>query len=127
MNEHTLSIYDRQLLELIEDIQQMGKRANEMVAIASRSLTEQSENTHEEARAKDKEVNALDQQIEEKATVILALQKPVAIDLRVITSAIKFSRGRWWGKSREQLMRQRYLLPKSGAWLLAVLPSLPWT
>ncbi len=44
-----------------------------------------------EAKAADKHINELDIQIEEEATIVLALQNPLAIDLRFVTSVLKIT------------------------------------
>ncbi len=91
LNNQHLSIYDRQLKQLTDDTIRMGELANEMVQIARTSLMTQDDSMLDRARAKDKEVNALDQEIEQRATAILGLQGPMATDLRYVTSAIKIA------------------------------------
>ena len=91
MNHHTQSAYDKQLGLLTEDILKMGALVKELVIIAKRSLIERNPSLVDEARAKDKEVNALDYRIEHQVAVVLALRNPMAVDLRFVTSALKIA------------------------------------
>lgn len=91
MGEHALSVYDRKLQKLTDSTIRMGELAGEMIQIARMAVLAKDDTILDQARAKDKEVNALDQEIEQQATAILGLQNPMAADLRHVTSAIKIA------------------------------------
>lgn len=88
---HTLKSYDKQLDELMERILEMGALVLKMVQDAKRSLRVRDEKLGQAAKEFDQKINDLDSTIEESATVILALQNPMANDLRFVTSAIKIA------------------------------------
>jgi phosphate transport system protein len=91
LGQHTLKFYDRQLEQLQELVMEMGTHVRQMVLSAKKSLTTPSEGMVEQALTADQQINALDQRIEEEATAILALQNPMAVDLRFVTSTLKIA------------------------------------
>ena len=91
LNNHTLRAYDKQLQHLMQLILDMGGEVRKMVLAAKQSFRSDDENRVAEAKAADKYINALDHQIEEEATIVLALQNPLAIDLRFVTSVLKIT------------------------------------
>ncbi len=88
---HTLKAYDEQLSELESLILQMGARLRVLVLAVKHAVRARSREAVDAARAEDKELNRLELELEHAATVILALQNPLAIDLRFVTSALKIS------------------------------------
>lgn len=91
MNNHTLSAYDKQLAHLNHLILTMGGLVKQMLLLAGTALATPSPERVDEAKTMDKDINALDQQIEQQVTVVLALQNPMAVDLRFVTSALKIA------------------------------------
>lgn len=91
MNNHTLSSYDKQLTQLTDLILLMGEKVKEVLLLARRSLTERDQTLADTAIKLDETINNLDSQIERQATAVLALQNPMAIDLRFVTSALKIA------------------------------------
>jgi phosphate transport system protein len=91
LSHHTLRSYDAQLTHLLSLILEMGKEVGELILAAKRSFREREESQVADAKAADKHINELDLQIEEEATVVLALQNPMAIDLRFVISIIKIT------------------------------------
>ncbi len=89
LGSHTSKSYDDQLDQLMAYIQQMGTEVKELVLLAKASLRDRNPKRVEEALVRDAHINALDHRLEQAATTILALQQPMAIDLRFVTSAIK--------------------------------------
>ena len=67
----------------------MGNTVDEMMATAMRALTEQSVELAEQVLLSDDEVDSLDIQIEAECMRLLALQQPMARDLRLIGTALK--------------------------------------
>lgn len=88
---HTLTSYDRQLEHLTGSILEMGVLVREMILIARQALVERDPALVDLAIARDKEINRFDHKIEQQATVVLALQNPMAVDLRYVTSALKIA------------------------------------
>jgi phosphate transport system protein len=91
LNQHTLTLYDKQLAHLMQLIQDMGGQVKQMVLAAKASLRSRDQERVIDAKAADKHINQLDRQIEEEATIVLALQNPLAIDLRFVTSVLKIT------------------------------------
>lgn len=91
LSQHTLRSYDKQLQHLMQLILDMGGEVRGMVLAAKHSFRSRDENRAADAKAADKHINELDHQIEEEATIVLALQNPLAIDLRFVTSVLKIT------------------------------------
>lgn len=91
LSQHTLRSYDKQLSHLLSLILDMGGEVRAQILAAKASFRSHDENRVAAAKAADKHINQLDVQIEEEATTILALQNPVAIDLRFVTSVLKIT------------------------------------
>ncbi len=91
ITKHTLSNYDRKIHDLHESILEMGERVKESLLLTNKTITVRSEEIYQEVRANDKNVNALNDRIEQQVTEALALMNPMAVDLRLITSALKVS------------------------------------
>lgn len=91
LSHHTLRSYDKQLQHLLSLIMDMGKEVRDLVIAARQSFRARDEGRVADAKLADKHINELDQQIEEEATVVLALQNPMAIDLRFVISIIKIT------------------------------------
>lgn len=91
LRKHTLHSYDQQLQHLLELILDMGGEVRKMVIAAKESFRSRDSSRAQDAKAADKHINDLDHQIEEEATAVLALQNPLAIDLRFVTSVLKIT------------------------------------
>lgn len=91
LSQHTLRSYDKQLERLMSLILEMGGEVRKMVLSAKEAFRSRDANRAADAKAADKHINDLDQQIEEEATIVLALQNPLAIDLRFVTSVLKIT------------------------------------
>src|SRR5580692_9170924 len=91
LSQHTLRSYDKQLQHLLQLILDMGGEVRQMVLAAKQSFRSKDANRAADAKAADKHINELDNQIEEEATIVLALQNPLAIDLRFVTSVLKIT------------------------------------
>ena len=91
LNNHTLRSYDKQLQHLMQLILDMGAEVRKMVQSSKQSFRSEDANRAAIAKAADKHINALDIQIEEEATIVLALQNPMAVDLRFVTSVLKIT------------------------------------
>lgn len=91
LSHHTLRSYDKQLQHLLSLTLDMGKEVRDLVIAAKQSFRTRDEGRVADAKLADKHINELDLQIEEGATVVLALQNPMAIDLRFVISIIKIT------------------------------------
>ncbi len=91
LGQHTLRSYDSQLQHLMQLILDMGGEVKGLIMAAKESFRSRTTEQVSQAKAADKHINALDHQIEEEATVVLALQNPMAVDLRFVTSILKIT------------------------------------
>lgn len=91
LGQHTLRSYDAQLQHLTQLILDMGGEVRAQILAAKESFRSRDEQRVADAKAADKHINDLDAQIEEAATVVLALQNPMAIDLRFVISVLKIT------------------------------------
>ena len=91
LSEHTLRSYDARLSQLLALVQEMGNEVKEQILAAKNSFRAREESRVADAKVADKHINELDAKIEEAATVVLALQNPMAIDLRFVIAVIKIS------------------------------------
>ena len=80
-----------QLGELKERLLAMAERAEELVDLAMESLRERDAAKAEAVLAADARINALELEVEQRAISLLALQQPMARDLRFIIGAIRIS------------------------------------
>ncbi len=92
MTEHTDKHYELQLRNLKETILKMGGLIEEMITCSVKVLTERNSRLHEELTIKEKEVNSLEMEIDEKCLEMLALRQPAASDLRFICIGLKISK-----------------------------------
>lgn len=83
--------FDQELLDLKEKILRMGSLVEEQVQGALRALIERDSALARTVIANDRQVNALDVEVDEDCLRLLALQQPAARDLRFITTAMKIS------------------------------------
>ncbi len=81
--------YQKQLQQLTESVQQMGAKVLEGLGMGLRALKEHDLALAKSLDAWDDAVDEMNLQIEKQCTDLLALQQPVAIDLRLITSVFK--------------------------------------
>lgn len=81
--------FHEQLANLKERLLTMSDRAEGLVDLAVDALLKQDEDRADAVIAGDRELDALEVEIEALAVELLALQQPMARDLRFIVSAIK--------------------------------------
>lgn len=91
LGQHTLRSYDKQLEHLAQLVSDMGGEVIKLVQSAKVAFRSPDAQRIADAKAADKHINRLDSQIEEEATIVLALQSPMAVDLRFVTSVIKIT------------------------------------
>jgi phosphate transport system protein len=82
----------KQLEELKEHVSLMARRAEAILDLALETLQKRDEVLFQKAVSMDRELNAMEIQMDEKCMRLLALQEPFALDFRYIFSAIKTTR-----------------------------------
>ena len=83
--------FDDQMASLQEELLLMSGRSEAIVRKAVESLQRRDPALAEQVLADDKVIDRMEIDIEERCVQLLALQQPLARDLRVITSALKIS------------------------------------
>jgi phosphate transport system protein len=83
--------FDQELGKLKELLLKMASHAEEAVTNAIKSLTENNEDLAREVEENDSILDAFEKEVDEMAISLLALQAPLASDLRLITVAMKIS------------------------------------
>ncbi|MEK7866863.1 MAG: phosphate signaling complex protein PhoU [Planctomycetota bacterium] len=81
--------FEEQIGELKARLVHMGALAESMIEDAIRGLVDRSTERHTQVFAREKEVNDLHVEIDERVIGILALQHPVAADLRLVVMCSK--------------------------------------
>lgn len=90
--EHTSTQYERTLRLLKDKLLLMGYLAEQMIADSIRAIEERRSDVAEEVIARDDTIDQLEIEIDNVCYEILALQQPVASDLRFIATALKIVR-----------------------------------
>ena len=67
----------------------MGALVEDQIRRVMRALVERDDEQAREVIARDREVNAYENEIDEKCVELLALHQPAAVDLRFLTTAMK--------------------------------------
>jgi len=81
--------FDRELADLQEDLRKMGQTVEEMLDKAIRALAERDVKLAHEVEDMDDIVDRYNLDIENRSLHLLALQQPMARDLRTIAAAMK--------------------------------------
>jgi phosphate transport system protein len=91
MNEHTAKAFDGDLQELTRKVSEMGGLAEREIADAIQALTRRDADLAKRVVQTDPAIDALQQDIEEKAILTIARRQPMAVDLREIVAALRVS------------------------------------
>jgi phosphate transport system protein len=83
--------YHKDLHKLKEEIVSMGSLVSKAIGDSVLSLKDQDVGLAQKVIEMDKEIDAMDHKIEEDCMRLLALQQPMARDLRLIISVLKMS------------------------------------
>jgi phosphate transport system protein len=83
--------FHEQLAEVKSRLLAMSSEAEEALDLAVEALLERSTEKAQAVIAGDRKIDALEVQIEEQVVNLLALQQPMARDLRMLTSALKIA------------------------------------
>jgi phosphate transport system protein len=79
--------FDEKIQELMEKLVLMGRLAESMIQLSLRVLIERNESLTEDVLHKEKEVNDLQMEIDDRAVKLTALQQPVGSDVRFLFMA----------------------------------------
>jgi phosphate transport system protein len=90
--EHTSKQFEQQLRTLKDRLLLMGHHAEKMIADAIRALVERRPSVADEVIKSDDTLDKLELEIDNMCYQILALEQPVARDLRFIATALKIVR-----------------------------------
>ncbi len=91
MTEHTVKAFTEQLEALSAAVAQMGGLAEAQLADAIEAIGRRDTALAESAVGGDRRIDALQQEIEDRALKLLALRQPMAVDLRETLAAIKIA------------------------------------
>jgi phosphate transport system protein len=83
--------FDEQIQGLLERLVLMGRVAESMIQLALRVLIERNESLTDEVLRKEKEVNDLQMEIDDRAVKLTALQQPVGSDVRFLFMASRIA------------------------------------
>lgn len=81
--------FDEELLALKEKLMKMATLVEESIALSVKALKERNEVFIHRVLEGEEEINRLDIEIEQMSLKLLALKQPMAVDLRLIVSAMK--------------------------------------
>jgi phosphate transport system protein len=91
MNNHIVKSYDSEFTELDRLTAHMGGLAEKLQADAFASLERRDPNLAANAVASDKAIDAIEQQVQERAILMIAKRQPLANDLRHIMTILKIA------------------------------------
>jgi phosphate transport system protein len=83
--------FDEKIQELMEKLVLMGRLAESMIQLSLRVLIERNEALTENVLKKEKEVNDLQMEIDDRAVKLTALQQPVGSDVRFLFMASRIA------------------------------------
>jgi phosphate transport system protein len=83
--------FDEQIQSLLEKLVLMGRLAESMIQAALRTLIDRDESHCEEVHRKEKEVNELQIEVDDRAVKLTALQQPVGTDVRFLFMASRIA------------------------------------
>jgi phosphate transport system protein len=91
MTDHTVKAFTEKLETLASSVAQMGGMAEAQLADAIEAIARRDTALAESAVGGDKQIDQLQQAIEDQALKVLALRQPMAVDLRETLAAIKIA------------------------------------
>ncbi len=89
MSVHTDKAYEAELKAIRERLLAMGGLVEQALAASVRAITERDSPLAEQVKARDREINRMEVEIDGMCRRVLALRQPAASDLRFITTALK--------------------------------------
>lgn len=92
MSEHIVSSFNEDMEGLKAELVRMGELVVDQIDSAVKSLKSRDTQLSNRVRLNDKQVDAINDDIEERVMAILALRHPFAVDLRETIAALKIAR-----------------------------------
>ncbi|WP_284154692.1 phosphate signaling complex protein PhoU [Algicella marina] len=89
MGPHIVKSFDDDLIAIQAKIAEMGGKAEDLLRQALEAVEKRDKALAQKVIDADKKIDALEMEIEEMATTVIALRQPMAQDLRVLISALK--------------------------------------
>jgi phosphate transport system protein len=89
MNEHTAKAFDIDLQELGRMVAEMGGLAEKQIADSVAALAKRDTERARRVIESDASIDALQNEIEEKAVLTIARRQPMAVDLREVVGALR--------------------------------------
>jgi phosphate transport system protein len=89
--QHIASAFDRDLEAVQAHIMKMGGLVEAQILNAAKSLEERDEELAAQVREADKQIDALEERVNEEAARLIALRAPTAGDLRTVLTVLKVS------------------------------------
>ena len=90
-DQHIASAFDRDLEAIQAQIMKMGGLVENAILESAVSLETRDEERADRVRRGDKQIDELEEHINEEAARVIALRAPTAVDLRLILTVIKVS------------------------------------
>ena len=87
--QHTAKAFDVDLQDLTRKVAEMGGLAEKEVADSIQALSRRDNDLAKKVIALDKQIDALQLEIEDKAILTIARRQPMAVDLREIVAALR--------------------------------------
>ncbi|KAA1171417.1 phosphate signaling complex protein PhoU [Marinobacter salinexigens] len=87
--DHTSHAFNDELMELKAQFLKMGGLVEQQVENAVQALMDSDGHLADETRTRDREVDQMEMDLDEVATLIIARRQPTARDLRLVVSVIK--------------------------------------
>ncbi|WP_166415636.1 phosphate signaling complex protein PhoU [Cochlodiniinecator piscidefendens] len=90
-DQHIASAFDRDLEGIQALIMKMGGMVEAAILDSAKSLETRDLELAEDVRARDKQIDALEEDVNQEAARLLALRAPMGADLRTVLTVIKIS------------------------------------
>ena len=91
MTDHIVRAYDEDLRSLAQRISEMGGIAEKLVSDAVNALVAGNGELAQDVIRGDERIDAIHEEIEDKAILLIARRQPMALDLREIIAALRIS------------------------------------
>jgi len=89
--EHIVRSFDEELANLSILISRMGGLAESQLAAAIAAVSQRDSNLAERVIEQDRQLDELDAEVDLRATRVLALRQPMAVDLRAVMASLRIS------------------------------------
>jgi phosphate transport system protein len=89
LNEHIVTSYEDELINLNKAISEMGGMVEQAITDAANALLKLDHKAAQDVRLYDKKIDEMKNRITEMAVSIIARRQPIAVDLRMVVTAIQ--------------------------------------